>query len=237
MTLLAGVFVASLLGSVHCGAMCSAFACLANGTARRGPWYHGGRLLAYVTLGLAAGVLGAGLDRAGTIANVQRTAALVTSVALVLWGLWQVRAALHARAFAGATRWGGTLARLLSRTNAWDTRARAATIGLVTGLLPCGWLWAFVATAMGTGSPLRAAAVMVVFWSGTVPMLVAVAAGARRFGPVTRVRWPLASASLVVALGLGELASHLLMPTMRMDDALHGSMSDHTMSHPATGAR
>ena len=60
MTLLAGVFLASLLGSVHCGAMCSAFACLANAGARRGAWYHGGRLLAYNTLGASAGVLGAG---------------------------------------------------------------------------------------------------------------------------------------------------------------------------------
>lgn len=214
MTLLLGVFVASLLGSVHCGAMCSAFACLANGTAQRGAWYHGGRLVAYVTLGAIAGALGAQLDRAGLIANVQRTAALVTSVALVVWGVVQLRTALRARRFRGATAWGGVLARIVSRTSAWDARARASAIGLTTALLPCGWLWAFIATAMGTGSPQRAALVMVVFWGGTVPMLVAVAAGAQRWGPVARVRWPLASASLVLLLGLGELASHLLMPPM-----------------------
>jgi sulfite exporter TauE/SafE len=218
-TLLAGVLIASLLGSVHCGAMCSAFACLANAGARRGAWYHGGRLTAYLILGAFAGLLGAGLDRAGLIANVQRTAALVTSVALVVWGLVQLRAALRARRFAGASEWGGVLARLVARTNLWDPRARATAIGLTTGLLPCGWLWAFIATAMGTGTPLRAMAVMTVFWAGTVPMLVAVAAGARRFGPMARVRWPIASASLVVMLGLGELASHLMMPTMRTDDA------------------
>ncbi|MCC7053167.1 MAG: sulfite exporter TauE/SafE family protein [Gemmatimonadaceae bacterium] len=230
MTLLAGVLVASLLGSLHCGAMCSAFACLANGAARRGPWYHGGRLVAYVTLGAIAGVVGMGLDEAGMIANVQRSAALVTSAALVLWGLWQVRAALRARSFAGATRWGGTLGRLVERTASWDPRARATAIGLVTGLLPCGWLWAFITAAMGTGTPLRAAGVMAVFWVGTVPMLVAVTAGARRFGPAARIRWPLASASLVVMLGLGELASHLLMPPMSATAALSGQ------SHASHGA-
>jgi len=213
---LAGVLLASLLGSVHCAAMCSAFACLANGGGRRGAFYHGGRLVAYVSLGAAAGVVGVGLDRAGLIANVQRTAALVTSVALVGWGLVQLRQALRARRTVSASPWAGTLARLLHRTDAWDPRARATAIGLTTGLLPCGWLWAFVATAMGTGSPARGALVMLVFWAGTVPMLVAVAAGARRWGPVARVRWPLASASLVVALGLGELATHLLMPPMSM---------------------
>ncbi|MDZ7630225.1 MAG: sulfite exporter TauE/SafE family protein [Gemmatimonadaceae bacterium] len=217
MTLLAGVLLASLLGSVHCGAMCGAFACLANGTAQRGAWYHGGRLVAYLALGAAAGIVGAGLDQAGMIANVQRTAALLTSAALIVWGLLQVRQAMRARRFESASAWGGVLGRQLARTAQWNPRARAAAIGVTTGLLPCGWLWAFVATAMGTGSPLRAATVMAVFWVGTVPMLVAVAAGARRFGPMARIRWPLASASLVVALGLGELASHLLMPRMSAD--------------------
>lgn len=214
MTLLLGVLVASLLGSVHCGAMCSAFACLANSGRQRGAWYHGGRLLAYIALGGTAGLVGAGLDTAGLIANVQRSAALVTSVALVVWGLAQLRQALRARRFGGATLWAGVLARLVQRTTTWDPRARAVTIGLTTALLPCGWLWAFVATAMGTGAPLRGMAVMVAFWAGTVPMLVAVTAGAKRWGPIARVRWPIASASLVVLLGLGELASHVLMPVM-----------------------
>lgn len=217
MTLLAGVFLASLLGSVHCGAMCSAFACLANAGARRGAWYHGGRLLAYVTLGAAAGVLGAGLNRVGLIANVQRTAALVTSIALIVWGTLQFRAVMRARQFPGASQWGGTLSRLVASTGTWDPRARATAIGVTTGLLPCGWLWAFIATAMGTGTPVRAMAVMSVFWLGTVPMLVAVSAGARRWGPLARARWPLASASLVLLLGVGELLSHLVMPAMRVD--------------------
>ncbi|HYW49118.1 MAG TPA: sulfite exporter TauE/SafE family protein [Gemmatimonadaceae bacterium] len=223
MTLLAGVLLASLLGSVHCGAMCSAFACLANGNARRGAWYHGGRLAAYVMLGTTAGLLGAGLDRAGLIANVQRAAMLVTSVTLIAWGLVQVTRALRARRTAASAPWSGTLVRLVTRTSAWDPRARAAAIGVTTAFLPCGWLWAFVATAMGTGSPLRAAAVMGVFWLGTVPMLVAVAAGARRWGPIAQVRWPLASASLVLALGVGELATHLLMPpmTLAVRDVMH----------------
>ena len=215
MTLLVGVLIASLLGSVHCGAMCSAFACLANSGRQRGAWYHGGRLLAYVALGAAAGLIGAGLDAAGLIARVQRTAALVTSVALVVWGLAQLQQALRAHRFAGATQWGGVLARLVQRTKTWDPRLRALTIGLTTALLPCGWLWAFVATATGTGAPLRGMAVMAAFWAGTVPMLVAVTAGAKRWGPIARVHWPIASASLVVLLGLGELASHVLMPVMR----------------------
>lgn len=231
MIVLAGVLLASLLGSVHCGAMCSAFACLANSGGQRGAFYHAGRLVAYALLGTVAGLVGVGLDRAGLMASVQRTAALVTSIALVGWGLVQLRQALRARRTVSASPWAGTLARLLHRTAAWDPRARASAIGLTTGLLPCAWLWAFVATAMGTGSPVRGALVMVVFWAGTVPMLVAVAAGARRWGPAARVRWPVASASLVVALGLGELATHLLMPAMQISSS--GSAASMTAHHGA----
>lgn len=217
MTVLAGVLLASLLGSVHCGAMCSVFACAANGSAQQGAWYHGGRLAAYLMLGVVAGIAGAGLDRAGLIMNVQRSATFVTSATLIVWGSLRIQQALRPRRFDGASNWGGVLGKQLARTAHWDPRTRATAIGVTTGLLPCGWLWAFVVTAMGTGAPMPAAGVMAVFWMGTVPMLLAVAAGARRFGPVARVRWPLASAALVVALGIGQLASHLLMRPMRLD--------------------
>ena len=113
MILLAGVLFASLLGSVHCGAMCSVFACMANGTSRRGAWYHGGRLSRLRDARRVAGALGAALDSAGLIAHVQRSAALVAGAALVVWGAVQLRQAVRARRFGGATQWGGALGRLL----------------------------------------------------------------------------------------------------------------------------
>jgi hypothetical protein len=50
LALLAGVFVASLLGSLHCAGMCGGIACFVGGTAARGralTLYHLGRLLSY----------------------------------------------------------------------------------------------------------------------------------------------------------------------------------------------
>ena len=87
-TLALGVLGASLLGSLHCAAMCGGFACLYGGDAAtrrrqrrrrhaasassaRGRTltghvaYHGGRLVAYAMLGALAGTLGAGLDALG----------------------------------------------------------------------------------------------------------------------------------------------------------------------------
>jgi uncharacterized protein len=213
-TLLAGVLLASLLGSVHCGAMCSAFACLATRQRTHGMWYHSGRLGAYLTLGLLAGAFGAAVNSAGTLVSVQHTAAIVTAVLLMTWGTAQLASTLRARHTAASAPWADRIASLLHRTDVWEPRVRALSIGAVTGLLPCGWLWAFIATALGTGSPARAALVMCVFWIGTVPMLVAVTAGVRRFGPLARVRWPLASASIVLLLGAGQFIAHLVMPPM-----------------------
>jgi sulfite exporter TauE/SafE len=83
---------------------------------------------------------------------------------------------------------------------------RALVIGMLTGLLPCGWLWAFVITAGGTGSPVSGALVMFAFWLGTVPAMVGVLG---LLGPALgrlRARMPLVTAGVLIALGLGTLA-------------------------------
>ena len=218
MTFALAVLVASLLGSVHCAAMCGAFTCLyaPAGTAwretrRAHAAYNLGRLAAYLLLGTVAGLLGAGLERAGTLVGVQHVAAIFTAGLLILWGA-------HALLVAGGARiapvrppaaWqqamGGALRRLMDRPPV----VRAAATGLFTTLLPCGWLYAFVVTAAGTGTPLHGAALMGVFWLGTLPMMLAVGVGLQRLAGPWRARLPLASAATILLLGLLSLASHL----------------------------
>jgi sulfite exporter TauE/SafE len=212
------VLVASLLGSVHCAAMCGAFTCLyaPAGAAWRETRaahaaYNLGRLAAYLLLGAAAGLLGAGLERAGTLAGVQHAAAILTAALLIVWGA-------HALLIAGGARvapvrppaaWqqamGGVLRRLMDRPPV----VRAAATGLFTTLLPCGWLYAFVVTAAGTGTPLHGATLMAVFWVGTLPMMLAVGVGLQRLAGPWRSRLPVASAATILLLGLLSLASHL----------------------------
>jgi sulfite exporter TauE/SafE len=73
---------------------------------------------------------------------------------------------------------------------------------LLSGFLPCGWLWAFVVTAAGTGGALKGAAVMTAFWAGTVPALVAVGVGAQLVSAPLRRHVPAVTAILLVVLGL-----------------------------------
>jgi sulfite exporter TauE/SafE len=83
---------------------------------------------------------------------------------------------------------------------------RSYLIGTLTGLLPCGWLWAFVIAAAGTASVTGGAAVMFAFWLGTVPAMVGLL---RVTGPLLariRVRMPAITAVALIVLGLGTLA-------------------------------
>lgn len=204
--LLAAIFVSSLVGSAHCAAMCGSFACLANG---RASWsYHGGRLVSYVALGSVAGVVGGLVNLGGTLVGVQRGATIVASVLIVAWGLVLLAEQRGVRvplpSFATpAQRWlGGALLSLRDRSPA----LRGAALGLLTTLIPCGWLYAFVVSAAGTGSAPRAAVVMLAFWAGTVPALATLGIGLPRLSAPLRARLPQLSALVLVTVGLLSLA-------------------------------
>jgi len=214
-----GVLVASLLGSVHCAGMCSGFVCFYSqnsaGAGWSGRWAHGaynvGRLISYLALGATAGLLGAGLETAGAAAGVGRLAAIVAGTLMVGWGGATILAARGVRiplpsAGSSAARY---FASSLMRLRGRSPVTRAGVTGLLTTLLPCGWLYAFVATAGGTGSVSRAMLVMLVFWAGTLPMMLSVGFGAQRmFGPM-RQKLPTLTAATVVILGLLSISGHL----------------------------
>ena len=218
MTLLAGVLLASLAGSVHCAAMCGAFVC-AYAAPRTpghasGPTvhvaYHAGRLISYVLLGALAGAMGAGLDRVGALAGVGRGAAIVAGSLMTLWALTEI-ARLRGVRLPGGTgaRASALLARILSTQRDQSMPRRALALGLFTTLIPCGWLYAFVATAAATGSATGGITVMAVFWVGTVPMLVAVAVGVRKLVGGSAQRWPVAAAVTVLVLGLLTISGRI----------------------------
>ncbi len=211
--LLATVFLASLVGSLHCVGMCGPFVAFYSGSdgsagTRRmlsHAAYSGGRLVTYVLFGLAAGAIGAALDVAGSLAGFQRVAAVLAGATMVLWGVLALLQIRGVRIFKHGSG-NGRLARLFRRgfslVSDKPPLVRASVVGLLSGFLPCGWLWAFVVTAAGTGSALAGAAVMTAFWAGTVPALLAVGFGTQLLSAPLRRHVPAVTAALLVALGL-----------------------------------
>jgi sulfite exporter TauE/SafE len=212
-TLVGAVFVASLLGSAHCAGMCTPFVCFyAGADARASGWghlaYNGGRLVSYLILGAIAGAVGAGIQQVGYGVGISRAAGSVAGILMIVWGVVQLLVVRGIKVptptpLAGAQRW---MAARLRDVKDLAPTARALTVGLLTTLLPCGWLYAFVITAAGTGSIPDAMLVMAVFWTGTLPMMVAIGVGIRRIAGPLRDRLPVFSAIVLVVIGLYSLS-------------------------------
>jgi len=167
----AAAFVAGLVTSLHCAAMCGPLSCtlLPRGGASSDAHtvstvYHVSRLAGYATLGALAGGLG-------------RAPLLWLSQPALRWLPW----ALVLLFVAIALRWDRylpkipALGRLTWKLQTWlRGRSRvqaAAAIGLATPLLPCGPLYFIVALALLSGSAQHGIQVMLAFGLGTVPLL------------------------------------------------------------------
>ena len=223
MTFVVGVLAASLLGSVHCAAMCGAFTCLyrrplaeGEGAWRAHAAYNGGRLVSYLVLGAFAGMLGSRVNELARIPGIAKPAAVLAGVLMILWAASTIGASLGIRVpLTLAPEWARRLlGQGLIAARDLGAVTRAGLIGMLTTLLPCGWLYTFVVVAGSTGSAIGGAVVMLAFWAGTVPTMSLVAAGAHRLlGPFQK-RLPLVSAVVVLALGFLSLAGKLHAPTV-----------------------
>ena len=195
------VLIASVVGSPHCAAMCGLIAAGAGRGTGPQTLYHLGRLTGYVALGAVAGALGQGLNHAGLLVGVASAATQLAGVLLVAAGLTGILASLGVRLGGAAAvhRWAVALAARLGHI---PPRRRAWSLGMITAVLPCGWLLAFVATAGGAGTPALGAITMGVFWVGTVPLLAAAGGLVRKASGPLRRRLPLMSATALIVLGV-----------------------------------
>ncbi len=233
-----GIVLALLLAgaagsAMHCVPMCSGFVLgqVADRVARLPAthlceWrrigagallpYHLGRLTTYAALGTVAGATGGALARLPWFGWLS-TALLLLAAALFLLHALRRLAPRLSRMLAGLERapagWGRAVARLTARID--RTRASGGyALGLALGLLPCGFLYAALAAAGATFSPLLGGLGMLAFGLGTAPALIAVgiagqAAGRRWQRGVAAVSPAvmLLNAALLAALA----ARHLLL--------------------------
>lgn len=223
-TLFTSVLIASLVGSPHCVGMCGPLVAVAmrekdgQGAGALGHLgYHGGRLLSYVLLGLAAGALGGSLNLGGSLLGFQRIAVTASALFLIGFGLHQLlKFWAPARRFLPKPKPGkgpSVLSRIYftlnRRLGSVRPTTRASALGLLSALLPCGWLYAFAAVAAGTGSAPLGALAMGAFWLGTVPLLGAFGLGVKRLlGPLER-HLPIATALVLVCTGLLVLSGRI----------------------------
>lgn len=219
------IFVAGLVGSVHCIGMCggivSAFSAASRpafpvpvvssaglgaigaGQGLRMLAYHAGRIGSYMMAGAVAGGIVGGVQSLARLAWLQLAGLWLANLMLIALGLYLMRAWLGlARLEAQGQRLWRHLQPFTRRLLPLDRPGKAFALGMLWGWLPCGMVYSMLTIAMLAGSASRGAAVMLAFGLGTLPALsgLALAGGAlsaRMNAPVLR------HAAGMIMLGFG----------------------------------
>jgi len=198
-------FLAGMVTSVHCAAMCGPLGCALLGTKTASPaeWrravlcYHTARAGSYALVGALLG--GIGMSAGGLFhAPVSRALPWAMAAFFVIIALgWERR--IPRLAF--VTRW---LLKLNLRTAVLPRHRAAALLGAATPFLPCGPLYLAFGVSLVSGSWFAGAALMLSFALGTIPLFALAQVGALRwqshFSPQTQL-WT----RRVLALGSAAL--------------------------------
>lgn len=180
-------FFVGILGSVHCIGMCGPIVVALPGGFGKTTrlvvsrlLYSSGRVMTYVLMGILVGLIGQSI----VLAGFQRWLSVAAGIGIILAVL--LPANITQKIFPAKfnylvverikTAWG----KLLQKR----TMTSMFAIGLLNGLLPCGFLYAGLAAAATTGSALGAAGYMAMFGLGTVPALLTTSL----FGPLLNLR-------------------------------------------------
>ncbi|MGD2020154.1 MAG: sulfite exporter TauE/SafE family protein [Thiohalocapsa sp.] len=225
LTPLATAFVVGLLGGVHCVGMCGgvvSMLTLGIDPSRRRRLrsvlplqlgYNLGRVAGYGLAGALAGGVGALLAQSGVLYWGQRTlyglAALVMiALGLYLGGWW--------RGLAVVERGGAVLWRHIEpvgrRLLPIRSFPQALAVGLVWAWLPCGLVYSVLILALGAGSPVQGALLMLAFGLGTLPNLLGIGLLAGAAARYLEAVWLRRAAGLLV-ISFGGYALWQLLAT------------------------
>lgn len=205
------IFLASIVGSPHCAAMCGGFVALSGQSVKpvhSQAAYHLGRLCTYLTLGAIAGKLGTTINKLGLSLGFTEAATVLTGGLLLLGGLAMLcgRSPKIHRIFP-LNHFFALHQKLLTRKS--PHLYFPFSLGAFSTLLPCGWLYSYVIVAAGTGSIYWAMLTMFAFWAGTLPMLISIGSLSNLISSPLKRYAPILIALLMIGAGIFSLATHL----------------------------
>jgi uncharacterized protein len=166
-------FITGLLGSFHCAGMCGPIA-LATPTVGNTTFqlvasklvYNVGRIITYSLLGLLLGIFGFGLKLAGLQQSITIIAGSIIIINVLLSSNLLNKFAINPFTFFKAN----SIGQLFKR----KTYPALVTIGLLNGLLPCGFVYIGLIGAVATQQAWQGALFMIFFGLGTLPMMFTV---------------------------------------------------------------
>jgi hypothetical protein len=166
-------FGLGLASSLHCVQMCGPLVLsysLPMGRSLRGHlFYNLGRIATYSMLGAAAGAIGSVFHLAGRLVGIEKSAAIVAGVLMIVAGIL-----ISGVAPTGSlVQIGGRLnvtslfSRSIGRLIASRNPRSKLGLGMVLGFIPCGMVYAAMFRAIAAEGPLGGALAMMAFGLGT----------------------------------------------------------------------
>jgi sulfite exporter TauE/SafE len=174
------IIAASIIGSIHCVGMCGALALTASAQSRKGLInYHLGRFLGYFCVGALAGFLGAEFINSemkyiSLISSIfLGVSFLIVGFSIIKKGQLHIKQPDFLKLF-----YQRKIGKLLE--NKTSHSVSSFLIGLLSPLLPCGWLYGFILVAVATNNALWGGILLTSFWIGTLPALSGISLLARK---------------------------------------------------------
>ncbi len=178
--------------------MCGAIACSAS-LKGRSHLYHLGRMISYVTLGGLAGLLGEHILNSELL-FMQKISAFLMGAVLIMIGMsfianWKMQSQQGFNFFLPLLK---------------KNKDQQLFLGLLTGLLPCGWLYTFVTAAIATKSAVAGMICLFLFWLGSVPALTFMSSGLGNLMKAQSQKSQKIVGGLLVGAGIYSVVAHLL---------------------------
>lgn len=169
-------FVIGLLGSLHCIGMCGPIAlALPAGKFRSFSFFAGriyynlGRVITYSFFGLIFGLIGKNL----AVAGLQRWVSIMSGIVIILIVIIPNR---YKTKLLGSLPFGVVTSKIKNAFGSLFKKGSMSSmlfIGIVNGLLPCGFVYVGVAGALSAGDTLSGVLYMALFGFGTIPVMLA----------------------------------------------------------------
>ena len=205
------------MGSLHCAGMCGPLVLMtpvvghtrASHIASRAT-YHLGRVATYAVIGLIFGLVGESIIFAG----LQRWLSFVVGVLmlLALFASFSFKAQLTRIPFA--------IKSIFAKFIHQRTFVSIFALGATNGLLPCGLVYLAATASIAAGSIASAAAYMLLFGLGTLPMLLTISFAGQRLNlrryPFLPKLAPIGAAAVAVLLIVRAQPQTLLSPQAKV---------------------